>query len=129
MPCLVRDFCRALETSRSTPGVTRSRYSTTVTLAPRRRHTEPSSSPITPAPITISDLGISGSDRAPVESTMRFWSMVTPGSWEGSEPVAMTMFLAWCSVSVPSSALTTTLPGPAMRPQPLSTSTLFFFIR
>jgi hypothetical protein len=81
------------------PGVMRSRNSTTVTLAPRRRQTEPSSSPITPAPITIRLLGTSAMDRAPVESTMRLLSTVTPGRPEGSEPVAMTMFLASSAVS------------------------------
>ncbi len=39
------------------PGRMRSRNSTTVTSAPSRRQTEPSSSPITPAPTTISDFG------------------------------------------------------------------------
>ncbi len=74
---------------------------------------------MTPAPTTIRLLGASGSDRAPVESTMRLLSTVTPGSGVGSEPVAMTMFLVSSTVSVPSSAFTTTLPGPSMRPQPL----------
>ena len=76
------------------PGVMRSRYSTTVTSAPRRRHTEPSSRPMMPAPMTISFFGTSGRDRAPVESTMRLLSTSTPGRPEGSEPVAMMMFLA-----------------------------------
>ena len=57
MPCLVRMRWKALETSRSMPGVTRSRNSTTVTSLPSRFHTEPSSSPITPAPTTSSFLG------------------------------------------------------------------------
>ncbi len=52
MPCFVRDFCRAAAISPSMPGVIRSRYSTTVTLAPSRRHTDPSSRPMIPAPIT-----------------------------------------------------------------------------
>ncbi len=42
------------------PGRMRSRNSTTVTSAPSRRQTEPSSSPITPAPTTISFFGTLG---------------------------------------------------------------------
>ena len=44
--------------------------------APSRRHTEPSSSPITPAPTTSSRFGTLSSTSAPVEDTMRFSSMV-----------------------------------------------------
>ena len=58
------------------PGRMRSRNSTTVTSAPSRRHTEPSSSPITPAPTTSSCSGTSSSASAPVEETMRFSSIV-----------------------------------------------------
>ncbi|MNI67103.1 hypothetical protein D3C73_1227140 [compost metagenome] len=97
----------------------------TVTWLPRRRHTEPSSRPMTPAPITIRCLGTSGRAKAPVESMMRWLSIVTPGRGVGSEPVAMTMSLACSAVSLPSSALTTTLPTPSRRPQPLIQSTLF----
>jgi hypothetical protein len=124
MPCLVSDRCRVLASSASEPGVIRSRNSTTVTSAPRRRQTEPSSSPMMPAPITTSDLGTSGSDSAPVESTIRRWSTVTPGSPAGSEPVATTMALV-SSVWPP----TSTLPGPAILPAPLIQSTLFFLNR
>jgi hypothetical protein len=49
---------------------------------------------MTPAPMTIRFLGTSGSDRAPVESTILPSTKSTPGSGVGSEPVAMTMFLA-----------------------------------
>jgi hypothetical protein len=84
----------SLRISSSMPGRIWSRYSTTVTLAPSRRHTEPSSSPITPPPITTRWLGTCGSSSAPVESTIRSWSTVTPGSGVTDEPVAMTMFLA-----------------------------------
>ncbi|MNT62149.1 hypothetical protein D3C72_1998420 [compost metagenome] len=71
MPCLANAFCRVLAVSSSVPGQIRSRYSMTVTWLPRRRHTEPNSRPITPAPITIRCLGTSGNDKAPVESMMR----------------------------------------------------------
>src|SRR6185437_598293 len=53
-----------LEISRSMPGVTRSRNSTTVTSAPKRPQTEPNSSPITPAPTTRSFFGTEESDSA-----------------------------------------------------------------
>ena len=56
----------------------RSRNSTTVTLAPRRRQTEPSSSPITPPPITIRCSGTFSSASAPVEVTICFSSISTP---------------------------------------------------
>ncbi len=118
MPCFSNRRLACLETSPSMPGSARSRNSTTVTSAPRRRQTEPSSSPITPAPMTISFLGTSLSSRAPVEETMRSSSISTPGSGVTSEPVAMTMFLAESSVSLPSSPVTITLPLPAMRPLP-----------
>ena len=52
---------RALEqlapSSRPCPGTMRSRNSTTSTSAPSRRHTEPSSSPIAPAPTTSRRFG------------------------------------------------------------------------
>ena len=60
---------------------------------------------------------------------MRFWSTATPGSGATSEPVAMTMFLASSVVIAPSSAVTSTLPGPAILPAPLIQSTLFFLNR
>ena len=46
MPCFFRIFSNSLDTSPSMPGVTRSRNSTTVTLAPSRRQTVPISRPI-----------------------------------------------------------------------------------
>ena len=46
MPCRFRMRANCLDTSVSMPGVMRSMNSTTVTLAPNRRHTEPISSPI-----------------------------------------------------------------------------------
>ena len=51
----MRCICRA--TSASMPGRMRSRNSTTVTSAPSRRQTEPSSRPMTPAPTTSSLFG------------------------------------------------------------------------
>ena len=129
MPCLVRPRWKAVATSASMPAPTASRYSITVTSAPRRRQTEPSSSPITPAPMTISRFGTDGSDRAPVESTIRPATKSTPGRGVGSEPVAMMMFLAATTVLDPSAAVTSTWPGATMRPRPFSQSTLFFLNR
>ena len=91
---LLEDLVGFLATSASKPGRIWSRNSTTVTCAPSRRQTEPNSSPITPPPMTTMRLGTSGSSSAPVESTIRSWSMVTPGSGVTDEPVAMTMFFA-----------------------------------
>jgi hypothetical protein len=126
---LVRERWKAVAISPSAPGMVRSRNSITSTSAPSRRQTEPSSSPMMPAPITTSFLGTGDRPRAPVESTMRFWSTVTPGSGEGSEPVAMTILAVSRVVSDPSSAFTSTLPGAAMAPAPLIQSTLFFLNR
>ena len=84
----------AVATSVSMPGTMRSRNSTTVTSAPSRRQTLPSSSPITPPPITTRCPGTLSSSSAPVEVTICFSSTVTPGSGTLSLPVAMTMFFA-----------------------------------
>ncbi len=104
----------------------RSRYSTTVTSAPRRAQTEPISRPITPAPIRMRRLGTDFSDKAPVLVTMRSSSTSIPGREVGSEPVAITMFLV-SSVRVdPSSSVASTLPLPRILPRPFTYSTLFF---
>ena len=119
MPWRAKMRWACLPISPSRPGSTRSRNSTTVTCAPSRRHTEPSSRPITPAPTTISRCGTWASDSAPVELTTRSSSISTPLSGATSEPVAMTIALASTMCSAPSSPATRTLPGPAMLPVPL----------
>ncbi len=108
-----------------------SRYSTTVTLAPSRAQTEPSSRPITPPPTTIIVAGTLASSRAPVEVTIAFSSnsTLTPGMPATSEPVAMTMLAVGTSSILPSASVTATTPGAMMRPVPRSTSILFFFMR
>ncbi len=76
--------------------------------------------------------GLSGtlpSASAPVDDTMRFSSISMPLSRVTSEPVAMTMFLVSSVCALPSAPLTSTLPGPAMRPTPRTASTLFFLSR
>ena len=94
MPCLASMRWNCLATSPSMPPRMVSRYSTTVTLAPSRAQTEPSSSPITPPPTTTI---VAAPWRAPARrSTRRSPSRrsrpSTPGMPATSEPVAMTMF-------------------------------------
>ena len=62
------------------PGRMRSRNSTTMTSEPSRRQTEPSSSPMTPAPTTTSFFGTVSSASAPVDETTVFSSISMPGS-------------------------------------------------
>merc|ERR1712232_427589 len=64
-PCFLKIRWASLATSLSAPGMIRSRYSTTVPSEPSRDQTEPSSSPMTPAPIRISFFGTSFSAMAP----------------------------------------------------------------
>ena len=110
---------------------TLSRYSTTVTLAPSRAQTDPSSSPMTPAPTTTSFPGTFSSSSAPVEETITFSSnsRSTPGMPATSEPVAMTTFFASISFVSPLSSVTATLPWPIRRPLPMKASILFFLKR
>mmetsp|Transcript_3026 Transcript_3026/g.7407 ORF Transcript_3026/g.7407 Transcript_3026/m.7407 type:complete len:228 (-) Transcript_3026:418-1101(-) len=118
MPCLVRMRWNVFAISESRPGVMRSRYSTTVTSAPSLRQTDPISSPITPAPMTIIVLGILASFRQPVELTIASSSMGTGGNGVGTEPVAMTMFFVLITpASLPSMSVTPT--SPALRTLPL----------
>src|SRR5438552_1995392 len=120
-PCFSRMRWNCLAISPSMPGRMRSRNSTTMTSEPSRRHTEPSSRPITPAP-TISSLpGTLSSDSAPVDDTMRVSSISMPFSRAMSEPVAITMLLVSTTCDLPS-AETSTLPVPRILPVPLSTS-------
>ena len=78
-PCFLKILAASLRTSPSMPGRIWSRNSTTVTFAPSRRQTEPSSRPMTPPPITTMWPGTLASSSAPVESTIRSWSISTPG--------------------------------------------------
>ena len=76
------------------PGRMRSRNSTTVTFAPSRRHTEPSSSPITPPPTTSSLLRHLVERQRAGRRHDALLVDLDAGSRATSEPVAMTMFLA-----------------------------------
>ena len=108
-------------------GVMRSRNSTTVTSAPSRRHTDPSSSPITPPPMTAIFAGTVFSASAPVLSTMRPAALSTGhgGIGVGSLPVAMMMCLPRSERSPTRTSPRTDVSAPA----PLTYSTLFFFSR
>ncbi len=94
MPCFLKMRADVLRISSSMPGRICGRYSITVTSAPRRRQTEPSSNPITPPPMTTMRPGTDCRSSAPVEDTIFFSSISMKGSVATSEPVAMTMFLA-----------------------------------
>ena len=57
--------------SLSQPGIRASNISTTVIFEPRASYTVAISRPITPPPMTNKRLGISSSNKAPVESMIR----------------------------------------------------------
>src|SRR5690348_2746557 len=74
-----------------------------------RFHTEPSSRPITPAPITPRRFGTSVRSSAPALSMMRLPSNFANGSSIGTEPVAMITLAASSVCLAPSSPVTSTL--------------------
>ena len=82
--------------------------SSTTTSAPRRRQTLPSSSPMTPAPITPSRFGTASNSSAPQESTTVLPSNGTDLSSIGAEPDASTTCFAMSSSFVPSPAVYST---------------------
>ncbi len=132
MPCLPRMRWNCLATSPSMPGRMRSRNSTTVTSAPRRRQTEPSSSPMTPAPMTTQIAGhLVQFDSAPVDDTICFSSIVD--AWQPRDVGAggdddVPGLDRRCAL--PSAPVTSTLPAPrTLRLAGESRSILFFFIR
>jgi len=78
-------------------GHRRSANSMTVTLEPRRAQTDPSSSPITPPPMTARCAGTLSRSSAPVDDThVRSVKSLKGknGSSTGSEPAAMMVFFA-----------------------------------
>mmetsp|Transcript_22894 Transcript_22894/g.36821 ORF Transcript_22894/g.36821 Transcript_22894/m.36821 type:complete len:259 (-) Transcript_22894:475-1251(-) len=131
IPCFLRVRWNAFRICASMPVPQMSlEYSMTVISDPRRPHTEPSSRPMTPPPMTTMRLGTALRDRAPVEETMTSSSTSTPGSDAGSDPVARMMFFAEIVCVVPSSMLTVTSPALLVSaPQPLIYVTLFFLKR
>ena len=113
MPCFCRMRCRCCAPPRRPCRAGCGRGTRPpCTSAPSRRHTEPSSRPITPAPITSRRLGTLGRASAPVEETIVSSSMSMPGSRATSEPVAMTMLLVSSCCLPPPASATSTLPGP-----------------
>mmetsp|Transcript_19775 Transcript_19775/g.75826 ORF Transcript_19775/g.75826 Transcript_19775/m.75826 type:complete len:202 (+) Transcript_19775:654-1259(+) len=129
MPCFSRIFLNSLAMSPSAPAQIASWNSTTVTSAPRRRQTEPISSPMTPPPMTAMRLGTSWRSRAPVEETTCCSSISMPGRLMTSLPVAMMMFLVLMTCSLPLASTTFTSLGPTMVPVPSAWLTLFFLKR
>ena len=125
-PCLVRTFRASLAICSSAAGRNLSRASSTVTSAPRRAHTEPSSRPMTPAPITPSFFGTAWNSRAPVESTMMSSVSGAGGISTGREPEAMITFSASRTWVLPSRPVTSTcllassLPWPSKEVTPLA---------
>ena len=85
--------------------------------------------PTTPAPTTSSLPGTLARASAPVEETICFSSISTPGSGTTSEPVAITMFLASSVCFAPSAAVTSTSPGALIVPAPMKASILYFLSR
>ena len=127
-PCFFSILPASFEMSLSAAAKKLGSASYTTTSAPRRRHTEPSSRPITPAPITPRRLGTAVKSSAPVESTIRSPSVLATGISIGTEPAARITFLAVIVVSLSSSRavnltfLSAPLPSTKV-PQPCSQST------
>ena len=82
--------------------------SSSTTSEPRRFQTEPSSRPITPAPITPRRLGTVAISRAPVESTIKSPSTGATGIAIGSEPEARITLLASRTETLPSLSVSST---------------------
>mmetsp|Transcript_27634 Transcript_27634/g.56603 ORF Transcript_27634/g.56603 Transcript_27634/m.56603 type:complete len:204 (-) Transcript_27634:380-991(-) len=125
----LRERWNAVMSSVSMVGQILSMNSITVTLVPRRAHTEPSSSPITPPPTTAMVAGTLSMRRAPVEEThvrsvksLNFMN----GSSTGSDPEAMMVFLVLMVVLAPPSPSTSMVCASTNLPQPFTYSTLFF---
>mmetsp|Transcript_9990 Transcript_9990/g.20226 ORF Transcript_9990/g.20226 Transcript_9990/m.20226 type:complete len:266 (-) Transcript_9990:495-1292(-) len=129
MPCFFITLSKFLLTSWSIAGTMLGKNSMTSTSAPSLPHTEPSSRPMMPPPMTTIFFGTSLRAKAPVELTIFSSSMVTPGSGVTSLPVAITTFLASTLVSDPSSMATVTSLAPVTFPHPLTYLTLFFLKR
>mmetsp|Transcript_46067 Transcript_46067/g.120686 ORF Transcript_46067/g.120686 Transcript_46067/m.120686 type:complete len:226 (+) Transcript_46067:66-743(+) len=120
IPCFLKIRSSAVDVSLSIGPPMPSMNSTTVTSAPRRRHTEPISRPMTPPPTTTIFFGTSVNSSAPVDVTIVFSSTGTPGSFAGSDPVAITMFfVVSVGASPPSIGWHLTEPAARISPVPL----------
>mmetsp|Transcript_7163 Transcript_7163/g.24624 ORF Transcript_7163/g.24624 Transcript_7163/m.24624 type:complete len:266 (+) Transcript_7163:505-1302(+) len=129
IPCFFMTRSKFLRTSWSIAGTIFGKNSMTSTSAPSLDHTDPSSSPMMPPPMTTIFLGTSLSAMAPVDDTILSSSIWTPGSGVTSLPVASTTFLATTFSSPPSEVATVTSFAPVTLPHPLTYLTLFFLNR
>ena len=110
-------------TSSSAKGTISGSISMTVTCVPSMEYSEANSTPMTPPPITARRSGISGNERAPVESMTNGLSLAPGmGGITGTDPVAR---ITWVAVWVVPS--TVTFPGPSKVPWPCTTVTPAFF--
>ena len=127
-PCFAKSFFASFAIASSATPRNSGSASSTVTLAPSRRHTLPISRPITPAPTTPSVFGTSASASAPSLSSTRTLSIAVPGSGRGFDPVATITCFAASSAGLAPSTFTTqpaeALP-PANAPRPWKNVTLF----
>src|SRR3972149_246448 len=105
--------------------------SSTFTFEPSRRHTLPSSSPMTPAPTPPGASGTEPKASAPSLSQITLLSTGTPGSCRALDPVAtITFFASTLSVFFPSeTSIFHVVPPEASLPCPCSQVTLFFLNR
>mmetsp|Transcript_4115 Transcript_4115/g.7090 ORF Transcript_4115/g.7090 Transcript_4115/m.7090 type:complete len:239 (+) Transcript_4115:527-1243(+) len=126
IPCFFMTRSKFLLTSWSMAGTMFGKNSITSTSAPSLDHTEPSSRPMMPPPITTIFFGTSFKDKAPVDETIFSSSMVTPGSGVTSDPVARMMFFPSNLISSPSLPATVTSLAPVTFPHPFTYFTLFF---
>ncbi len=128
---MAKTFCASLAICSSTAPRKVGSASSTVTSAPRRRHTEPISSPITPEPTTPRRFGTAAMSSAPSLESTRSSSNGAPGSARAFEPVAT---MTWRATSVSSAApetFTSIAPSAAFtnEPRPWKKATLFFLNR
>mmetsp|Transcript_21266 Transcript_21266/g.53559 ORF Transcript_21266/g.53559 Transcript_21266/m.53559 type:complete len:217 (-) Transcript_21266:411-1061(-) len=119
----LRDRWKAAMSSPSIVAQILSRNSITVTLVPRRAHTEPSSRPMTPPPTMDMVSGTFSRRSAPVDETQ----VLAPkslkgmkGSSTGSEPVAMMVFFDLIVCVPPSINSTSMVLASANLPWPLT---------
>ena len=123
------DFCNSLPIVLSMVGIMLSANSIKLTFEPKRAYTEPSSAPITPAPITIKCFGTSVIFKASVDVIIRFLSTGIKGKIVGLEPVAMMMCFPDKISELPSSLFTFTVLAESKEPKPWKVLILFFFIK
>lgn len=95
MPRLRNARSRSLELFSSSTGTRCFRPSTIVTSVPKDFHAEANSTPMTPPPRTIADVGTRSSFSAWSEEMMRLPSISRPGSDFGTEPVARSTCRPW----------------------------------